>query len=109
MIRDRATLAREVEDEINGEDQIENVFRLQVMNVSEKNQRYSLAVSGIEGARIEGTNEIDVPATTTSSMIVAVRVPEHFADKGSKIIYFNVRSLIDSGVSVHEKAMFIEP
>ena len=109
VIRDRATLAREVEDEINGEDQIENVFRLQVMNVSEKNQRYSLAVSGIEGARIEGPNEIDVPATTTSSMIVAVRVPEHFADKGSKIIFFNVHSLIDSGVAVHEKAMFIEP
>ena len=104
MIRDRATLEREVENE-----QIENVFRLQVMNVSEKNQRYSLAVSGIEGIHIEGPNELEVPATTTRSITVTVRAPEHSGNEGANRIYFDVRSLIDHGVAVHEKAMFIEP
>ncbi|CAG4882575.1 Type cbb3 cytochrome oxidase biogenesis protein CcoG, involved in Cu oxidation [Georgfuchsia toluolica] len=104
VIRDRATMAREVEDE-----QIENVFRLQVMNVSEKNQRYSLAVSGIEGIRIEGQNEIEVAATTTRSITVAVRAPEHSGHEGSNRIYFDVRSLNDANVAVHEKAIFIEP
>ena len=104
VIRDRATLEREVED-----DQVENVFRLQVMNVSEKNQRYSMAVSGLEGGHIEGTNQVEVPATSTKSLTVTVRVPEHSGHEGANIIYFDVRSIIDPVVAVHEKAIFIEP
>ncbi len=104
VIRDRGTLAREVEDE-----QIENVFRLQVMNVSEQPQRYTMSVSGIESIAINGPTEIEVPAATTKSVSVAVRVPEHSAKKGTNTIYFDVRSLSDDKVSVHEKARFLRP
>jgi polyferredoxin len=104
VIRDRGTLAREVED-----DQIENVFRLQVMNVSEQSQRYSLSVKGIESVNIAGATEVEVPAGTTKSVSVEVRVPEHSAQKGANTIYFDVQSLTDASVSVHEKARFLKP
>ena len=104
VIRDRGTLAREVEDE-----QIENVYRLQVMNVSEHPQRYALSVTGLDSVAIAGLTEVDVPAATTKSVSVAVRVPEHSAQKGANTIYFDVHSVIDPTVSVHEKARFLKP
>jgi cytochrome c oxidase accessory protein FixG len=104
VIRDRGTLAREVEDE-----QIENVFRLQLMNVSEKAQRYSLSVTGLESARISGPTEIEVAPAMVRSVSVAVRVPAHAAKKGANTIYFDVRSLIDDEVMAHEKARFLKP
>ncbi|OYZ82767.1 MAG: cytochrome c oxidase accessory protein CcoG, partial [Polaromonas sp. 24-62-144] len=45
VIRDRGSVARMV-----GQGQIENVYRLQIMNATEHEQRYALGVAGIEGA-----------------------------------------------------------
>ena len=43
VIRDRGAMGREVEDGM-----IENVYRLQIMNTSEKAQTYRIRVSGID-------------------------------------------------------------
>ena len=104
VIRDRATLSREVEGGL-----IENVYRLQVMNVSETAHRYSLSVTGLPGIEITGDLVIEVPAATTKAVPVQVRVPPESGKKGSNTIFFDVKSVADENVSVHEKASFFQP
>jgi cytochrome c oxidase accessory protein FixG len=104
IIRDRAILAREVEGGL-----IENVFRLQVMNVSETAHRYSVSATGLDGIDIVGERIVELPAAGAKSMMVAVRVPPESGKKGSNTIYFDVKSISDGNISVHEKATFLLP
>ncbi|GAB2180561.1 cytochrome c oxidase accessory protein CcoG [Denitratisoma sp. agr-D3] len=104
IIRDRATLAREVEGGV-----IENVYRLQIMNVSETSQRYALSVSGLDGIQLEGATQIDVAPATTQAMTIQVRVPPESGKKGSNPIFLDVKSMSDEKISVHEKTTFIQP
>lgn len=103
VIRDRGVLAREVEG------MVENVYSLQVMNVSEKPRRYVLEVTGLEGIALVGEKEIEVPAATTRTFSYSVRVPPEAAGKGSHTIYFDVRALDGDRVAVHEKTTFLMP
>ncbi|MGE5466343.1 MAG: cytochrome c oxidase accessory protein CcoG [Ignavibacteria bacterium] len=104
VIRDRGTLAREVEDGL-----IENVFRLQVMNVSEQAHRYAISVSGLEKMSLASQATIDVPAAQTQSFVVSVRVPPEAGKTGSNPIYFDVKAVDNEKISVHEKAIFLIP
>jgi polyferredoxin len=104
VIRDRATLAREVEGGL-----IENVYRLHVINVSEAPHRYAVSVSGLPGIDMVGDRIIEVPAAGARSFSVQVRVPPESGKKGSNQIYFDVKSLADEKVAVHEKASFLQP
>jgi cytochrome c oxidase accessory protein FixG len=104
VIRDRATLAREVEDGL-----IENLYRLQVMNVSEKAERYSMSVTGLPGIRLAGETEIDVPAASNKSILVQVRVPPESGKQGSNVVFFDVKSTRNDKIAVHEKATFLIP
>lgn len=104
IIRDRMTLAREVEGGV-----IENVFRLQVMNVSEDSQRYKVTVTGLDGIQLVGEPIIDLSAASNKNIAYQVRVSPESANPGSHPIYFDVKSLADDKVSVHEKAIFLMP
>jgi cytochrome c oxidase accessory protein FixG len=104
VIRDRATLAREVEGGL-----VENVYRLHVMNVSEKTQRYEISVTGLDGIKFEGEGVLDVPSASAKSLSIQVRVPPESGRRGSNIIYFDIRSTEDTKIAVHEKATFIQP
>jgi cytochrome c oxidase accessory protein FixG len=104
VIRDRMTLAREVEDGL-----IENVFRMQIMNVSEKPQRYSFTVTGLPGIALIGEPVVELLSASNKNVTYQVRVPPDSATKGSHVIYFDVKSLTDEKISVHEKATFLMP
>lgn len=104
VIRDRAILAREVEGGM-----IENVYRLQVMNVTEQAHRYVVAVSGLENIRMEGETEVEVTPAASKSFTVAVRVPPDAAKKGSHAIFFDVKAESNPNLAVHEKATFLMP
>ena len=101
--RDRAALAREVEGGL-----IENVYRLHVMNVSEVTQRYAVSVSGLSGIEFVGEHIIEVPATSAQSTTLRVRAPAD-GKRGAHVIYFDVKSIADERIKVHEKASFIQP
>ena len=102
VIRDRGTLSREVEGGL-----IENVFRLQVMNVTEQAHRYSLAVSGLEHAELIGDPVIEVAAASNKNVMLQVRVPPESGIRGSNPIYFDIKALDDNKIAIHEKAMFL--
>lgn len=104
VIRDRTTLAREVDGGL-----IENVYRLHVINVSEAPHRYAVSVSGLAGIDLVGARIIEVPAAAAKTFAVQVRVPPESGRKGSNQIFFDVKSLADEKVAVHEKASFLQP
>lgn len=104
VIRDRMTLAREVEGGV-----IENVFRLQVMNVSEKDQRYTISVTGLNKIELIGEPVIELVSASNKNFTFQVRVPPESAGKGSHPIYFDVKSETDPKAAVHEKAIFLMP
>jgi cytochrome c oxidase accessory protein FixG len=104
VIRDRAILAREVEGGL-----IENVYRLQVMNVSEQPHRYAVSVSGLDGIKLEGESSLEVASATAKSFALSVRVPPESGKMGSQTIYFDVKAAENENMAVHEKATFLMP
>ncbi len=104
IIRDRSVLAREADD-----GRIENVFHVKIMNVTERAGRFSMAVSGIEGAEIVGEREIEVASAENREVVVNVRVPPENGHKGANPLFFDVRAMDREGVEVHEKASFLMP
>jgi cytochrome c oxidase accessory protein FixG len=105
VVRDRASLARLVED-----GRIENVYRLQVMNASESPQRYRIVVGGLEGARAVGAAEVDVGSAAARWVPVAVQLgPEsaRAAAVGAHRIEFEITQA--DGRAVRERSTFLVP
>ncbi len=104
VIRDRATLAREVEGGL-----IENVYRLQIMNLAEEPRRFALAVTGLKGIQIATEPIVEIPPAATQAVSVRVRVEPDAGKRGSNPIHFEVRALNHDDVFVREKASFLLP
>ena len=114
VVRDRASLARIVDD-----GQIENVYRLQVMNATEQVQRYRIEVGGIPGIRVDGSAETQVEPAEARWVTVSARVPPEAAAQagpGAHSIIFRVerieRDKSDPGepaVAITEKSTFVVP
>lgn len=104
VIRDRATLTREVEDGL-----IENVYTLRIINATEESQRYAIAVSGLQGLSIAGPRVVEVAPASTQNMLLSVRAVPDSGAKGANLIYFDVTAVNNDNISVHEKASFMLP
>jgi cytochrome c oxidase accessory protein FixG len=104
VIRDRGSMGREVED-----GQIENVYRLQVMNTAETAHVYLLSVEGLKGARVVENEYIDMAGATTLAVPVRVRAPAGEGQRGSNKIRFVLTATDDAALHVEEKAVFIVP
>jgi len=104
VIRDRGAMVREVED---GE--LENVYRLQVMNATESPHRYRITVEGLKGARVASEPVIEMAPASTRAFPVRIRVPGDAAKGGSQKIIISVTAEDGSGLQVHEKAAFLSP
>jgi cytochrome c oxidase accessory protein FixG len=103
VIRDRGALARMVE-----QGRIENVFRLQIMNVTEVPQRYSVSVRGLDGIVIASEHEFDVLPAEVRSAVVRVQIPPG-ASSGSYPIDFDIQAIGQEDVRVREPAAFLVP
>ena len=109
VIRDRGSLAREVEG-----GRIENVYRLQVMNTEERTRRITLAVEG--GAGLAGlelladAQPLEIAPVSARTITVRVRA-EPRAGRGSQLIEFVVESHDDAGSAfkLREKSRFMIP
>ena len=104
VIRDRAAMTREVD---NG--QIENLFRLQIMNTAEEPRRFVIGVSGMATLQVVSERIVEVPAATTQSVSVRLRAAAQDGKRGSNRIYFEVKAINHDDVFVHEKASFLRP
>jgi polyferredoxin len=107
VVRDRTTLARLV-----GQGQIENVYRLQLMNATEREQRYRIGVQGIEGVALGDAGEPAVLPAQARWVTLAVRVPPQAAQAlgpGAHPIRFHVAPVDDPAGAVVEKSTFVVP
>ncbi len=104
IIRDRATLAREI-----GDGMIENVYRLQIINMVEQERTVQVDVEGIEGLHIEGEQVFTLAPITTDSVTIQVRAPYDAAEPGPHDIHFGVAVIDDPRVAVRERSTFIFP
>ncbi|MDN4058173.1 cytochrome c oxidase accessory protein CcoG [Massilia sp. YIM B02769] len=104
VIRDRGSMGREVED-----GQIENVYRLQLMNTGEGARAYRLRVEGMPGARIVDRDVVALDGASARAVPVRVRVRAEGAEGGSHRIAFTVTAVDDPSVAVCEEAAFIVP
>jgi cytochrome c oxidase accessory protein FixG len=101
VIRDRAAIAREVGDDI------ENVYRLQIMNTAEQDRLYQIRVRGLKDIEIEGPERVAVGPATSRMVPVRVRVERDEVQPGTHPIEFEVRAIGIEGVAVREKSVFI--
>jgi len=103
VVRDRGVMARVVEA-----GKTENVYRLQIMNATESNQRYRVTVEGLPGLVVTSDDTIEVKSTEARTMPVRVQAPFEVAAPGSHEIHFEIESL-DSPGKVREESKFMIP
>ncbi|THF65836.1 cytochrome c oxidase accessory protein CcoG [Pseudothauera nasutitermitis] len=104
IIRDRAALATELADGT-----IENVYRLQVMNMTEGPRSFEVRVGGLDGAVIRGTGRVEVAPATTQAVTVQVAVPPSSGKPGANKLHFDVQATDDASVAVREETTFLMP
>ncbi|MFO1212035.1 MAG: cytochrome c oxidase accessory protein CcoG [Paenacidovorax caeni] len=105
VVRDRAALSRLVAG-----GQLENVYRLQIMNATEAPQRYRISASGLEGLTVAAEDrEAEVDATQARWVPVRLRIPYGAAAAGSHTVYFTVEAQGGVPARVVEKAAFQVP
>ncbi|NEX62286.1 cytochrome c oxidase accessory protein CcoG [Noviherbaspirillum galbum] len=104
VIRDRGAMGRELDD-----GSIENVYRLQIMNTDEAGHRFRIKVSGVDAISLASPDIVELGATASRGVPVQVRVPQGKAQKGSNKIVFEIESMDERHLEVHEKAVFFVP
>ncbi len=107
VMRDRGSLARIVD-----RGAIENTYRLQVMNVTESTQQYRIAVSGIDGAVLDGGAGVTVGPAESRWVPVNVRVPPDVAARlgtGAHPLRFEITSTERADVRLIEPSTFVVP
>ena len=104
VIRDRAMSIRDADDLT-----AENVYRLQVMNTSEKPRLFLISVEGLENMEIEGEAQpFEVGAASARTIPLRVRALREGAKRGGNVIHFTIRTTgDDEEIAVTEKASFI--
>ena len=101
VVRDRASLARIVEG-----GQLENVYRLQIMNTAETARTFEITATGLPALEVAGTSRVELAGTASRMVPVRLRVPAGAA-AGTHRIEFAVTAVGDEGVAVREKSVFI--
>src|SRR5574337_1250033 len=110
VVRDRVALARQV-----GDGEIENVYRLQVMNATESPQRLRIAAEGLPAIRLEGQAELALAPAEAQWVTVAARIPPQTAASAGagvhpiRFVVAQVGAGGQAGASVSEKSTFVVP
>jgi cytochrome c oxidase accessory protein FixG len=80
VIKDRNTLARVIDD-----GQVENVYRLQIMNRTESTVHLRVSVEGLPGLVVASGAELDLPGAAIGALPLRLRLPAaHAAELGGR-------------------------
>lgn len=103
VVRDRASMARMVEG-----GKLENVYRLQIMNATETEQRYRILATGLDGLALASPAEVTVGPAQSRWVPVRLQIADGSAAAGSHPIRFNIE---DTAGDAHlsEKSVFLVP
>ena len=109
VVRDRGVLARLVD-----EGRIENVYRIQLMNATERTQQFRIEVDGLPGAVLVPSGATEVGATQARWVPLTVQITPQLAQSlggGAHPMHFRI-ALQESGQTVavlSEKSTFVVP
>jgi len=109
IVRDRGALAREL-----GHGEIENVYRLQVMNATEARQQYRVGVEGLDGAALATRADFALGPAEARWLPVSVRLPAEPAQAlpaGAHPLRFRIER-VEGGAPtavVREPSTFVVP
>ncbi|KIF83815.1 cytochrome C oxidase [Noviherbaspirillum autotrophicum] len=101
VIPDRAA-ARLAEDGA-----VENVFRLQVMNMDERPRRVRIAVTGLDAIRSLEGGEYDIDAAASRSIPLRVRALPAGLRPGSHRILFTLEAVEGPALHISERSVFV--
>jgi cytochrome c oxidase accessory protein FixG len=104
VVRDRAALSR-----IVAGGQLENIYRLQIMNATEAAQTYRIGAQGLEGIAVASDTDVEVGPAASRWVAVRLRIPYGSAGAGSHPVRFEVESLGAARARVVEKSVFLVP
>jgi cytochrome c oxidase accessory protein FixG len=104
VVRDRAALSRIVAGGM-----LENVYRLQIMNATERPQRYRISAAGLEGLVLASEAEVAVGPAESRWVAVRLQAPYGAAAPGSHPIHFDIRAVAGDETRVSEKSAFLVP
>ena len=109
IVRDRGALAREL-----GHGEIENVYRLQVMNATEGRQQYRVAVEGLDGAALATRPDFTLGPAEARWLPMSVRLaaePAQALQPGAHPLRFRIER-VEGGAPtavVSEPSTFVVP
>jgi cytochrome c oxidase accessory protein FixG len=103
VVRDRAAMSR-----ILAGGRLENVYRLQVMNATERPQRYRISAAGLPGLVLASEPQLEVGPAESRWLAVRLQVGGGTAAPGSHPIEFTIADASGQSV-VTEKSVFLVP
>jgi polyferredoxin len=102
VIRDRASLSREVEGRW-----VENIYQLQIMNTQELAHRFVIRARGVPTLQLASDEAIDIPGASTRMVPVRLRVETGKLPAGSHKIEFEVVAADDPAIVARERSIFL--
>ncbi len=103
VLRDRNSLSREAP---SGE--IENVYRLQIINMDDEPHNFEIRAKGIPGLQVTCGQWIGIPALGTETVVVILEAPRLSLNRPSTPIQFEVVSQDRPSLKREEKSSFIK-
>ena len=94
---------------ISGKGEIENVYRLQLMNATETQQRLTIHVHGMDGLEIEVDDDILVEPAQSRWVPLRVEIPHDALKPGSHKIWFDIINDADKPFKITEPSVFLVP
>ena len=94
---------------ISGNGEIENVYRLQLMNATETQQRLTIHVHGVDGLEIEVDDDILVEPAQSRWVPLRVEIPHDALKPGSHKIWFDISNDADKPFTITEASVFLVP
>jgi polyferredoxin len=100
--RDRTELAKE---NFNGD--IENVYTLKILNMSQTDNTYRLSVKGIENTKWHGKQQVTVKAATVYTLPISVSVDPYELEQYMTDIIFTAEQVgSDTEVKIEQESRF---
>jgi polyferredoxin len=102
-MRDRLVLSR-----LAANGQIENLYRLQVINMDSKSHRFTIEASGIKGMTLVSGQSVEIPALGTENVNVVLQADASALNRPSMPIVFTIKADDDSGILRQAKSSFLK-
>ncbi|WP_439650217.1 RdxA/RdxB/FixG family protein, partial [Isoalcanivorax beigongshangi] len=105
VIRDRNQLYR-----ITSQGDVENSYRLEILNKDQDNHRFVITLIGDEAlSLVNGPVEVSLASGEQRSVPVTVSYDPYLSEPQSPTIWFLVRDKDDSGLEIRHESRFIKP